>query len=68
MAQKDVMSPIDLTDLAEFEQEWVALDKDRKIQGHARTLASLRESLGPAAGDYRYFFVPSTQVGFSGLA
>ncbi len=68
MLDCESMRPFDLTSLAKFEEEWVALTEDRKVKGHAKTLASLRKSLGAGAESYNYLFVPSSKFGFSGLA
>lgn len=60
------MTPIDWTFLAKYELEWVALDDAGKVKDHSQTLADLRGKLGESAGKFSYFFVPSTQLGYSG--
>ena len=65
--REEPMMPIDWTHLAQYQQEWVALDKVGKVRDHSQALADLRKKLGNAAKDFSYFFVPPTHLGFSGL-
>ncbi len=60
------MSPIDLSGLSAFHEEWVALTQDLGVVAHSKNLAELRKKLGESAAKYRYFYVPPAGVGFAG--
>lgn len=60
------MTPIDFTHLAEYEEEWVALDDKFKVVDHSTTLAELSKRMGSKFEDSSFFFVPSSRVGWAG--
>lgn len=48
----------DISQLASYEEEWVALTKDLKVKAHHKKLEELRKQLGHSAQEYSYLFVP----------
>ena len=59
---------VNYSSLEQFENEWVALDKDLIIAAHNPKLKELQNQMGKDSKEYSYCFVPPSQYSYIGLA